>query len=370
MSEDPNKEIKDPPVEENKTDFPPLPIRVQPQTLAVKVDSTMVPNKVGEANCLQQDTFKKKEILGRDSLCLCKAVSPNKRKMGASKRFKEGTFTQYDNDTFIGVSSKYPSGSPMKKSKKMCYREPTLLKSLDSEVFNFLSSGSSSLGDSFPSDGESSSPIISPSTSIPVYKNNNLESLTEFIQQYSGTTLDSFTLPADDKLSPEVTNAKPLPRVISPLALPSSSTEALLPVKSEPSQPLRSSVQYERDHHNNLANNQDLSSYSTCTIQTNYKEKIIAQTSSDLQTFSLADHSKCLSENSMKYPNKNKSMDSGMYDSVFDNWRLTSGGELYEGGAPGDLKSWSCKKNPGHHLFHLPSELKVSIQDKTNKMSK
>ncbi|GFS11124.1 hypothetical protein ElyMa_001339600 [Elysia marginata] len=358
MDKDASKVSDPPPFEENQAEFPPLPKRKQrPQILAVKTTSPKMRGKTKESKLLDCDGSIKNKTLQEDSSGINQASTPTKRKIGATKRPKEncterGNNALLDADASSDLSSRLQAESSVKRSKLMCYRDPPMLKSLDSETFNFLSAS-----ESFLSDGEQSTPTISPSTSTPAYENNNLGSLTDFIQQYSGTSLNS--LPIDyDSPSHEVCSVKPNSNAISPLALPSSSSA--VSVRAEPSLVTTSQGQCDKSCSSNLVPNPDLNKTPTGISKATSKSQTVLPLKSSTPTFNPLNSSKDLSGNlSTSVNDKRRDSQSHICDCADDHYLSTPVVGLFEAGHLMDIKNRTCSKNPGHHAFHLPSGLKV-----------
>ena len=370
MAENVNKESNPLPTEGNETDFPPLPKRARPQALAVRTTPTIISSRVRQSSRLIQDSEKKKEMVEEDishsSFIAINTVgpystnqtpSPYKRKMGSTKRSKasdivQENVTQPNSDTFFAASSEFRLVSPMKKSKMMCYREPPLLKSLDSDTLGFLS-GHPSFSDSILSDGENSQSTISPSTSTPAYENNNLGSLSDFIQQYSGTTLNS--LPSDvDSPSRDAPGLLAGVHAISPLALPSSSTELSQASLAKSAQPAKSTVQCNPADATGSDNGENLS------LPTSKKD-IVATVATQSSAILSSEKSPQILSESKDDPSAAKfTLSVYSPERALNHSLSTSDREIYEAGQPIDIKKRVCKKNPGHKSFYLPSELKVS----------
>ncbi|GFN78387.1 hypothetical protein PoB_000489300 [Plakobranchus ocellatus] len=310
------------------SDFPPLPVRKRPQTLAVKPASRGMLKKVKVSSRLKQTDNKKKNSQKQTSSSSFTLLTQTElQRASPTKRKIERDFTEVpSSNAFHDVSSDGDSVSQTEKSKKMCYREPALLKSLDSDTFSFSLDQSKTF-----TDEEHSTPTDSPVFSTSAYK-NNLGSLTDIIQQCSSANLNSLTDCDSLICNTSKSNASPL---ISPSSLSSSNKYSLCSEKAQPKVPPQE---------------RPLESSSKTLQKTTKASKNLPSTISHLQRGNRAQN-----VDVCKFPDRH------ICNCAIDNQPSTAGSAISDAGknSSKDIKSKACHKNPGHEHFHLPSELKV-----------
>lgn len=355
-----------PPVSLDDRDFPPLPTRKRPKALAVPTTSSKVQSNLKSSRLAAYDADKKNKSTQNGSVINTHNQSSTKRKMEATKGSNENDATNDKNGAHLqGWDAAYPniskeqgSISPVKKSKLMCYRDPPTLKSLDSDTLSSWLAQSSCASESFISDGEQSTPTISPSTSTPMYENNNLGSLNDFIQQYNGTTLNS--LPIDFDSSSQEAPGTCIPNgsnIVSSVDVPKSPRSGASDKKS-----FATSTPLVENFNNNpeieVVANQGI----TQTPNSKWaKQKIEQVASKSIKSTPLILHTSSSSKpksESLKGLKNHNGGDQPVCGCVGDH-SLTPVVGLYESGKHKDIKSKACMKNPGHDGFHLPSDLKV-----------